>query len=64
MRLPIRSSILKSNRKLLKTLLHNSPGWNGFYNGYLMPGSDYWFLALVKKDGIEFEVKGHFALKH
>ncbi|PSG88669.1 T9SS type B sorting domain-containing protein [Aurantibacter aestuarii] len=50
--------------KLLKTLLHNSPGWNGFYNGYLMPGSDYWFLALVKKDGIEFEVKGHFALKH
>ena len=50
--------------KLLKTLLHTSPGWNGFYNGYLMPGSDYWFLALVKKDGIEFEVKGHFALKH
>jgi hypothetical protein len=28
-----------------------------------MPATDYWFLADVKKDNIEFKVKGHFALK-
>jgi gliding motility-associated-like protein len=26
--------------KLLKTLTSNSPGWNGFYNGNLMPAND------------------------
>ena len=50
--------------KLLKTLSHSSPGWNGFYNGYLMPTSDYWYVANIKQGEKEFELKGHFTLKH
>ena len=49
--------------KLLKQLYWNSKGWDGTFNGALMPATDYWFLADVKKDDIEFKVKGHFALK-
>ncbi|MFL0354706.1 choice-of-anchor L domain-containing protein [Xanthomarina sp. GH4-25] len=49
--------------KLIKTLNHSSPGWDGTYRGKLMPSNDYWFLAQVKKDDISFEVKRHFALK-
>ncbi|MBR9846826.1 MAG: T9SS type B sorting domain-containing protein, partial [Algicola sp.] len=50
--------------KLLKTLTSNSPGWNGYYNGNLMPNSDYWFLAKVKDGSNTFEVKGHFSLRY
>lgn len=50
--------------KLLKTLLSTSPGWNGFYNGSLMPGTDYWWVADIKSPDGDFQVKGHFALKH
>ena len=49
--------------KLLKTLDSNDKGWDGFYNGNLMPASDYWFVADVKKDNIAFQVKGHFSLR-
>lgn len=49
--------------KLLKQLSSSSNGWDGTYNGVLMPSSDYWFVADVKKGDIEFKVKGHFALK-
>ena len=49
--------------KLLKTLTSNSPGWNGTYNGSVMPNSDYWFLAKVKDGDKSFEIKGHFALR-
>ncbi|WP_052467017.1 T9SS type B sorting domain-containing protein [Psychroserpens damuponensis] len=49
--------------KLIKTLTHNSQGWDGYYNGNLMRATDYWFLAKVKKGDINFEVKGHFTLR-
>ncbi|NCP58706.1 MAG: T9SS type B sorting domain-containing protein, partial [Flavobacteriales bacterium] len=49
--------------KLLKTLLSTSVGWDGTYRGENMPSDDYWFVAKVKKDGVDFDVKGHFALK-
>ncbi|WP_298904214.1 T9SS type B sorting domain-containing protein [uncultured Psychroserpens sp.] len=49
--------------KLLKTLDSNSRGWDGQYNGHLMPANDYWFVANVKKDNISFQVKGHFSLR-
>ncbi len=49
--------------KLLKTLTHTSQGWDGRYNGNLMPANDYWYVANIKKDGIEFQKKGHFTLK-
>ncbi len=50
--------------KLLTQLTSSSEGWDGRYNGNLMPTSDYWFLAKVKKGNIAFDVKGHFALKY
>ena len=49
--------------KLLKTLSHTSQGWNGTFNGYKMPATDYWFLADVKKDNTQFEFRGHFTLR-
>ncbi|WP_179008445.1 T9SS type B sorting domain-containing protein [Winogradskyella forsetii] len=49
--------------KLITKLNANSQGWDGQYNGYNMPASDYWFLAEIKQGGIAFEVKGHFALR-
>ena len=49
--------------KLLKQLTSSSEGWNGRYNGNLMPASDYWFLAKVRKGSIAFEVKGHFSIR-
>ncbi|GGG57320.1 hypothetical protein GCM10010976_30190 [Bizionia arctica] len=49
--------------KLLITLTHSSPGWDGIYRGENMPSNDYWFIAQVKKGPISFEVKRHFALK-
>jgi len=49
--------------KLIKTLSHTSLGWDGTFNGNNMPTNDYWFVAQVKKDNTEFDVKGHFTLK-
>ena len=49
--------------KLLIILDSNSGGWDGIYNGQLMPATDYWFLADVKKGNTALQVKGHFALK-
>jgi gliding motility-associated-like protein len=49
--------------KLIKTLPSSSIGWDGTYRGSNMPSDDYWFVAKVKKDGVDFDVKGHFALK-
>ncbi|WP_243471252.1 T9SS type B sorting domain-containing protein [Winogradskyella sp. MH6] len=49
--------------KLIKTLLHTSPGWDGSYNGNPMPAGDYWYTAKVRQNDNYFEIKGHFALK-
>ena len=49
--------------KLLETLTSNSPGWDGLYNGNVMPNSDYWYIANVKDGNNVFQVKGHFTLK-
>ena len=49
--------------KTLTQLTSTSRGWDGTYNGYNMPANDYWFAADVKKDGTEFQIKGHFALR-
>ena len=49
--------------KQLAYLTSTSAGWDGTYNGELMPSNDYWFMADVKRGDISFQVKGHFALK-
>ncbi|AUC80629.1 T9SS type B sorting domain-containing protein [Lacinutrix sp. Bg11-31] len=50
--------------KLLKVLKHNDYGWNGRYNGHLMPANDYWFVADVVNGNEKFQVTGHFALRY
>lgn len=34
--------------KMLKLLSPQSPGWDGMYNGKMMPSTDYWFLVKFK----------------
>ena len=49
--------------KLLFKMKATGEGWNGFYNGYLLPSNDYWFsVLLTDKNGITREKKGHFSL--
>ncbi|MFB9058124.1 choice-of-anchor L domain-containing protein [Mariniflexile ostreae] len=49
--------------KLLKTLPHTAPGWDGTFNGANMPSDDYWYVGHVVYKGEPFQIKGHFALK-
>ncbi|NND89030.1 MAG: T9SS type B sorting domain-containing protein, partial [Flavobacteriaceae bacterium] len=46
--------------KLLKQLSPSSSGWDGTYQGALLPSSDYWY-RIELDDGRT--VKGHFTLK-
>ena len=46
--------------KLITLITPEHSGWDGTYNGYKMPASDYWFQAILQ-DGRSF--KGHFTLK-
>ncbi|MGH2664454.1 T9SS type B sorting domain-containing protein [Flavobacterium sp.] len=49
--------------KFIKEINPNSGGWNGTFNGTSLPASDYWFKLKYRKNQIEKEFKGHFALK-
>ena len=49
--------------KHLTTLRHDTPGWDGTFNGSKLPANDYWFVAEVKRGDQSFEVKGHFAIR-
>jgi gliding motility-associated-like protein len=46
--------------KLLKQIGTTGLGWDGTYNGQLMPSDDYWY-SIQFEDGRS--AKGHFALK-
>ena len=46
--------------KLLKELSPISSGWDGTFNGKVLPNDDYWFSAKLQ-DGREFV--NHFTLK-
>ena len=46
--------------KLLKTLSPSSQGWDGTFNGNLMPNDDYWF-SVTLEDGRAY--RDHFTLK-
>jgi len=47
--------------KLLKALNHNSLGWDGTFNGTIMPTDGYWFV--VNRPSKNKTYKGHFTLK-
>ncbi|HLF52016.1 T9SS type B sorting domain-containing protein [Flavobacterium sp.] len=46
--------------KLLKQINPIGDGWDGIYNGNMLPGNDYWYAIYLEDGRI---VKGHFALK-
>jgi gliding motility-associated-like protein len=46
--------------KLIKSLKGDSIGWDGNYNNYPLPSSDYWFELITEKGK---KLKGHFSLK-
>jgi len=50
--------------KLIKNLSSSEIGWDGKYNGNLLPSSDYWFKVIFKDlNNIEREFSAHFSLK-
>ena len=54
--------------KLLKQLSPLSDGWDGTYNGKLMPSTDYWFTITLdilygEDETLIKTFKGHFSLK-
>jgi gliding motility-associated-like protein len=46
--------------KILKQMDANSVGWNGTFNGYPLPATDYWFRLILNDNQV---VNGHFSLK-
>lgn len=48
--------------KLLKQISVHGKGWDGTYNGYNLPASDYWFLVEYTEFGIQKEFRAHFSL--
>ncbi|HKK12882.1 MAG TPA: T9SS type B sorting domain-containing protein, partial [Flavobacteriaceae bacterium] len=51
--------------KLLKQISSYGDGWNGTFNGALMPSSDYWFTVEYDEpdNGERKSFKSHFSLK-
>ena len=51
--------------KLLKQISASGDGWNGTFNGALMPSSDYWFTVIYNEVGSNErkEFSSHFSLK-
>ena len=60
-------SIFDRYGKMLKQLSPQSPGWDGTYNGKMMPSTDYWFLVEFKDFNEKGELvwqtfKAHFSM--
>ncbi|CAM4039639.1 choice-of-anchor L domain-containing protein [Flavobacterium antarcticum] len=49
--------------KLLKEMSTSGSGWDGTYNGQLLPAADYWFTINYQEAGINKEFRAHFSLK-
>lgn len=54
--------------KMIKQISPSSQGWDGTYNGTLMPATDYWFVVKYKENNLKGEIelrefKAHFSLK-
>ncbi len=49
--------------KVITKLEIDGDGWNGLYNGKVLPSSDYWFnIQLVDRKGNVRDRRGHFSL--
>ena len=49
--------------KFITNLDYNDYGWDGTFNGKLLPSSDYWFtISVVDQNNNVVTYKGHFSL--
>ena len=46
--------------KLVISGTGDNDGWDGTYNSYPLPSSDYWFTIILEDKRV---IKGHFSLK-
>jgi len=59
-----RISIYDRYGKILAVIYPSRLGWNGVYNGALMPTNDYWFeVDYFSEDGTPRVFRSHFTLK-
>jgi gliding motility-associated-like protein len=49
--------------KLLKQISSTGQGWDGTFNGKLMPSTDYWFTVDFMETSKTKQFKAHFSLK-
>ena len=49
--------------KLIKQISPKGEGWDGTFNGQLLPATDYWFSVNYLEQTIEKQFKAHFSLK-
>ncbi|WP_333600791.1 T9SS type B sorting domain-containing protein [Flavobacterium sp.] len=61
-------SIFDRYGKLLRVQSPQSPGWDGTYNGRMLPSTDYWFLVEFKDYDATGQIvwqtfKSHFSMK-
>ncbi|MBC7523950.1 MAG: T9SS type B sorting domain-containing protein, partial [Flavobacterium sp.] len=49
--------------KLIKQISPAGQGWDGTYNGQLMPSTDYWFTVDYLEQTVTKQFKAHFAMK-
>jgi gliding motility-associated-like protein len=49
--------------RIMTTIKPNGLGWDGKYNGEIVPPDDYWFYVVIKNfKGKHFEKRGHFSV--
>ena len=53
-------SIYNRHGKLLKFLSSNSLGWDGTFNGKLLPNDSYWYEIILNNREV---LRGYFSLK-
>ena len=56
-------SIFDRSGKLINQIKTTDIGWDGRYNGELLPSTDYWFVVNYVENGIQKVFKSHFTLK-
>ncbi|MHC0442859.1 T9SS type B sorting domain-containing protein [Flavobacterium sp. 3-210] len=49
--------------KLITEITPAGSGWDGTYNGHMLPSSDYWFVVHYTENNTEKIFKSHFSLK-
>ena len=50
--------------KVIKQIRPNGNGWDGTYNGNMMPSDDYWFsVSYTDENQVSQEFRAHFAMK-